>query len=193
MEGVEKGKTSVFPSAREIRSRGSRTQGYYVSIPLIAADENRHIGEQSYIIYMHKVQHIRKFKFSCTCSRATRFSCGSRKDHQNSPAQRSLVLQKQLNTLAKLPAFQRILANQVSKRKLVMRDVSVAGRVAKRAHGNREVINQQNFGPNEQLELAALVSFFRLQSQWPNSLQWKVVGQLKNINFFYLIPDNNHH
>jgi hypothetical protein len=131
----------------------------------------------------HKVQHFHEYPSSSfyVVERLV-FHAGQQKGIKtHRPSDWSQMgIQKQLNALAKLPAFRKILENEVNKRKLVLRDVEscvghIYHEVAKHAHGNREVIeiNEQDFGPNE---LAALVSFFRLQSQWPNALHWKVVA-----------------
>jgi hypothetical protein len=88
------------------------------------------------------------------------------------------ILQK-LNGLAQRPDFKKILQAEVANRKLVLKDVeacvpNIYHEVSKHAHGNTGVIelNRDEYTVNE---LAALVSFFRLQKQWSNPLVWKEV------------------
>jgi len=89
-------------------------------------------------------------------------------------------VQHKLDTLANLPAFSTILNDEVIKRRLVLADVKfcigkIYHEVSTHAHGNTGMIelNQEYFTRNE---LAALICFFRLQSQWTYCLDWKEIN-----------------
>ena len=88
-------------------------------------------------------------------------------------------VQSQLDALAKDPTFQEIYDQEISSMKLRKVDVercrkNLYHEVSKHAHGNDGTIRirKKDFVPDE---LAAVVSYFKMQDDWEDALKWEVV------------------
>ena len=91
----------------------------------------------------------------------------------------NLGVQKTLDKLAEKPEFKAILLEEIDKRRVCMTDVqsclhNIYHEASKRAHGNTSpiILNEAEFSDRE---MVVLISFFRLQDKWRNSLQWNAV------------------
>lgn len=89
-------------------------------------------------------------------------------------------VQRQLDALAATREFGAVYAYEIAARKLARQDVERCRRniyheLSKHAHGNEGtiLIRRMDFTPNE---VAAVVSYYKLQDGWGDALAWLEVG-----------------
>lgn len=90
-------------------------------------------------------------------------------------------VQRQLDALASTKAFAAVYGREIAARKLIMRDVESCRRniyheLSKHAHGNERtiLIRKKDFNVNE---VAAVVSYYKMQDSWSDALAWREVGE----------------